>query len=173
MCSILFPPRGSWENSQEIKKILKKEWLHFRPAGDAVGSVLCSHYQTVSQHVWMTTPPGGQHFVPPSVLQFLVACQHSASLCFLHFFFFSPAVLPHFLSLFLPALFVPPSLLLQLSSSVTLSMTSSCWLPVTWRQAGCVVRAERCDIRRLNSRCKHCCIFWKSEFSVSVNIVKS
>lgn len=41
-------------------------------------------------------------------------------------------------------------LFLQLSSSVILSMTSSCWLPVTWRQAGCVVRVERCDFRHLN-----------------------
>lgn len=40
-------------------------------------------------------------------------------------------------------------LLLQLSSSVTPSTTSSCWLPVTWCQAGCAVRAERCDFRRV------------------------
>lgn len=43
-------------------------------------------------------------------------------------------------------------LFLQLSSSVILSMTSSCWLLVTWRQGGCVVRAERCDFRHLNIR---------------------
>lgn len=152
----------SLEPTATVKYI---ELLQSAPCWLVYNRHLCNSCQmssilSVFNNFWMFLCIWVSFFRSENILQTFMLSFFFYSLFCLEYFL-GDAVKPECACSFILQFFslLPPSLLcfcpcflllfLQLFSSVILSMISSCWLPVTWRQAGCVVRVERCDFKHL------------------------